>query len=754
MASLKESIEQMFSRELSLHGRAFVNHQALSGMEVKEFDIDGYPARLLFNPAREASVMADISEETIRNRQCFLCEEGLSPEQLGTKWRSPATQEEYIFRVNPFPIFDLHFTISLSYHKRQQIKGHFADMAAIARELPDYTIFYNGPMCGASAPDHLHFQAVPAGNMPSEVVARKEAPEPVYNCISGSISRFSIWSGGTYLLQSKSRSGIDTLFSRLMSSAQIVDSTEWEPRVNILSWWEADSYSTLVFFRRESRPACFSAEDPKERILISPASVEMGGVAIVSSRDSFDLLTADKLVSIIEEVSLDKISSQIMEQKLKRAQEELAVGIFSEEEIEFSFITPYNAGGKIYKGDYRASVKNGKVLFDGEFHDRIIFSSNEENAAFKLKDVTIGVNFHWERKEDQIFAGNLKLIVEKGRVTAINLIGIEDYLISVISSEMSATSSKQLLKAHAVISRSWTLAQIVKNKEITASAQEYSTCIETEDELIKWYDREDHTNFDVCADDHCQRYQGLTRASTQAVREVIEETWGEVLTYEGEICDARFSKSCGGIFEEFPYCWEDKEMPYLRKQLDNKSGNPIPDLTIEENAREWIYSSPEAFCNTTDMRILSQVLNTYDQETLNFYRWKEKYSQKELSDLIKSRSGVDYGEILDLIPVARGTSGRIWKLRIVGSRRSRTIGKELEIRRTLSPSHLYSSAFVVEKEGATPSGAPASFTLVGAGWGHGVGLCQIGAAVMGDLGYDYREILLHYFNGASVDKQY
>jgi SpoIID/LytB domain protein len=610
-------------------------------------------------------------------------------------------------------------------------------------------------MCGASAPDHLHFQAVPAGNMPSEVIARRgEHLKPVYSCISGSISRFCVWSGGSYLLQSKSLSGIDTLFSRLMSCAEIVDSTEWEPRVNIISWWEAGTYSTLIFFRRESRPACFSAEDPHERILISPASVEMGGVAIVSSRESFNLLTADKLTSIIEEVSLNKISSQIMEQKLKRTQAELAVGIFSEEKIEFSFITPYGAGGKIYKGNYKASVKDGKVLFDGTLHNSITFSSNEENARFKLKDVTIGVNFHWERKEDQVFAGNLKLIVEKGRVTAINLIGIEDYLISVISSEMSATSSKQLLKAHAVISRSWTLAQIVKNKEITASSQEYSACTETEEELIKWYDREDHTNFDVCADDHCQRYQGLTRASTQAVREVIEETWGEVLTYDGKICDARFSKCCGGVFEEFPYCWEDKDMPYLRKQLDNKSGVPIPDLTIEENAREWIYSSPEAFCNTTDRRILSQVLNTYDQETLNFFRWKEKYSQKELSDLIKSRSGVDYGEILDLIPIARGTSGRLWKLKIVGSKRSRTIGKELEIRRTLSPSHLYSSAFVVEKEGVTASGAPVSFTLIGAGWGHGVGLCQIGAAVMGDLGYDYREILLHYFNGSSVDKQY
>ena len=473
----------------------------------------------------------------------------------------------------------------------------------------------------------------------------------------------------------------------------------------------------------------------------------MGGVIVSSRRALFaDCRQTNKYHrSIIGQNIITNYGTET-----QRAQEELAVGIFSEEEIEFSFITPYNAAVRSIRATIGLRLKMVKCS-STESPDRIIFSSSEDNAAFKLKEA-IGVNFHWERKEIRS-SGNLKLIVEKGKVTAINLIGIEDYLISVISSEMSATSSKQLLKAHAVISRSWTLAQIVKNKEITASAQEYSACTETEEELIKWYDREDHTNFDVCADDHCQRYQGLTRASTQAVREVIEETWGEVLTYEGKICDARFSKSCGGIFEEFPYCWEDKEMPYLRKQLDNKSGNPIPDLTIEENAREWIYSSPEAFCNTTDMRILSQVLNTYDQETLNFYRWKEKYSQKELSDLIKSRSGVDYGEILDLIPVARGTSGRIWKLRIVGSgalapsaRNWRSAG--------LSPSHLYSSAFVVEKEGVTASGAPASFTLIGAGWGHGVGLCQIGAAVMGDLGYDYREILLHYFHGASIDKQY
>lgn len=442
-----------------------------------------------------------------------------------------------------------------------------------------------------------------------------------------------------------------------------------------------------------------------------------------------------------------------MEQKLKRPQETLSVGIFSQKEVNFVFNSPFVFEGKTFQGGYRAAVQGGKVLFEGKQYDTVIFSNDSENGSFELKDVTIGVNFHWERKENQVFAGNLKLIVENDKVTAINLIGIEDYLLSVISSEMSATASKQLLKAHAVISRSWILAQIQKNKEIAQSKTQYSATVDTEDELIKWYDREDHVNFDVCADDHCQRYQGLTRASTQAVREVIDETWGEVLTYDGKICDARFSKCCGGVFEEFQYCWENIKYPYLAKVRDSKTNTEVPDLTIEENARKWILSSPEAFCNTSDKKILSQVLNNYDQETVNFYRWKQEYGQKELSELILSRSGVDYGDIIDLIPIARGTSGRLWKLKIVGTKKTKIIGKELEIRRTLSTSHLYSSAFVVEKEGVE-GGIPSKFRIIGAGWGHGVGLCQIGAAVMGEQGYKYDEILLHYYVGATIDKQY
>lgn len=432
----------------------------------------------------------------------------------------------------------------------------------------------------------------------------------------------------------------------------------------------------------------------------------------------------------------------------------VSVGIMFEPRIDFLFTGSYLSGGRTYSGLQRVTEKEGKVEWNGNLYDELLFEpADEMRNSFELRGVTIGINFHWERKENQSFRGSVMFIAENSKVTALNILGVEEYLTSVISSEMSATASLELLKAHAVISRSWLLAQIDKNEEITASGSEYNTMKESEDELIRWYDREDHTRFDICADDHCQRYQGITRASTAIVRAAIEQTRGELLMYNRRICDARYSKSCGGVFEEFHNCWEEKDMPYLVKQRDSKSETEIPDLTIEENAGEWILSSPESFCNTTDKKVLSQVLNNYDQETVHFYRWEVKYSASQLSDLIRRRSGTDYGDILDLVPVERGTSGRLVKLKIVGSKKSRTIGKELEIRRTLSESHLYSSAFVVEKSGGSPD-KPEEFILKGAGWGHGVGLCQIGAAVMGEKGFKYNEILTHYFPGASVEKRY
>ena len=430
------------------------------------------------------------------------------------------------------------------------------------------------------------------------------------------------------------------------------------------------------------------------------------------------------------------------------------VGILFEPQIEFILNGQYVINGIHVTGRQVATYDEDQILWQGRLYNELIFETAQEQAcSFDLIDVTIGINFHWERKEDERFLGALKLIVENKKLTGINVISIEDYLTSVISSEMSATASLELLKAHAVISRSWLLAQIQKNKEITETQSSYSAFTETADELIRWYDREDHTNFDVCADDHCQRYQGITRASTEIVQQAIQATRGQVLLYGDKICDARFSKCCGGAFEEFQYCWEDVKYPYLVKQRDSKTIQELPDLRIEAEAEQWIRTSPEAFCNTTDKKVLSQVLNNYDQETTDFFRWKVTYQQEELSELITKRSGIDYGQILDLIPMERGTSGRLTKLKIVGTKRTLTIGKELEIRRTLSTSHLYSSAFVVDKK-HIENGVPSSFTLTGAGWGHGVGLCQIGAAVMGEQGYKYNDILLHYYIGASIDKLY
>ena len=440
----------------------------------------------------------------------------------------------------------------------------------------------------------------------------------------------------------------------------------------------------------------------------------------------------------------------------------ITVGILSGKEIGFSFPKEFiSSDGIAICGIQQAVYRKGKICWQEKEYDELSFTPQQDTSSFfELQDVTIGINFHWERKEVQRFKGELKIIVEDDRLTAINIIPIEDYLTSVISSEMSATASLELLKAHAVISRSWLLnklkvangkLKVIMHPDNTANF-ELSTL---PSQLIKWYDHEAHKNFDVCADDHCQRYQGITRTSTPQAIEAVFATRGEVLMYEGEICDARFSKCCGGAFEEFQTCWENVKHPYLIGQRDSKTETRLPDLTKEVEADKWIRTSPAAFCNTHNKQVLSQVLNNYDQETTDFYRWRVCYSQQELSELIHKRSGIEFGKIIDLIPVERGTSGRLVRLKIVGTLRTLIIGKELEIRRTLSSSHLYSSAFVVDKEyKEDEKEIPSRFILTGSGWGHGVGLCQIGAAVMGEQGYKYKEILSHYYPGSAIEQQY
>lgn len=431
------------------------------------------------------------------------------------------------------------------------------------------------------------------------------------------------------------------------------------------------------------------------------------------------------------------------------------VGILSAVEINFELEGSYKCQDVVWAGSQTVRLVDGCVYWQGASYESLHFESVSEDSTFILRNVTIGLDYHWERNEDQRFSGSLDIIVEGERLTAVNILPVEDYLASVISSEMSANASIELLKAHAVISRSWLLAQILKHERIAQSGELYSAESVTEDEIVKWYDREDHVNFHVCADDHCQRYQGVTRQSTPEVTKAVADTRGEVLTYYGELCDARFSKCCGGVFEEFENCWEPRHYDYLEARRDAPNEYRFPDLRVEEKAVEWIERRPDAFCNTADAAILAQVLNNYDRETSDFFRWTVTYSREELAQLVKERSGIDFGDIIDLKPLTRGTSGRLVRLLIEGTKRSMIIGKELEIRRTLSSSHLYSSAFTVERRAIDPvTGVPEQIILRGAGWGHGVGLCQIGAAVMSTKGYDYRRIIAHYFANAEISIYY
>lgn len=425
------------------------------------------------------------------------------------------------------------------------------------------------------------------------------------------------------------------------------------------------------------------------------------------------------------------------------------VGILHTDKLEFELRGCFAINNEIVEGWQNATIENNLIKWNDQLFDELIFSPSIQSNSFLLKDVVIGVNFHWERKENQCFLGALRLVIEAGQIVAINSIELENYLTSVISSEMSATASLELLKAHAVISRSWLLAQLCKSKASKAVNMSSNSMRQNEQERVVWYDREDHVLYDVCADDHCQRYQGITRtfSNIEVVKQAIAETRGEVLMSKDSICDARFSKCCGGVVEEFQNCWEDVKFPYLVKVRDADTTSDIPDLTDENNAVSWITTRPDAFCDTQDVKVLSQVLNNYDQETTDFYRWQVVYTRSELSALIKRRSGIDFGTIQNLIPIERGVSGRLIKLKIIGTKKTLVVGKELEIRRILSESHLYSSAFVISIVGDI-------FVFKGAGWGHGVGLCQIGAAVMGEKGYNYKEILLHYYIGASLEKNY
>ena len=729
--SITSPLYRYFDRQLRLWPETRDRYRELTHVETRDLNVGSSTFEVQFNPARIRSTGATISKEAVAARPCFLCKANRPQVQM-TKIQNA----DYELLVNPYPILPMHFTIPMRRHQPQQIRGMYGEMIQLLKNYPDLMVFYNGPMCGASAPDHAHLQAGTSGILPLQREWQRLSRNLTEVARRGEDATLSViedYPCAALAIRSRSRRGSERMFATLYHALpKVPDQTE--PMLNVVAWRADDEYVSVVFPRRKHRPDCYY-KDNDEKLLVSPGALDMSGLIITPRREDFERITPEQALAILSECALSVEDMEALKERLAKVtfnversaasmeEPNVTVGIVSGQKIVFELNGNYTAKGETLVGMQTVELAEGGLLWRGQNYRSLRFKPQDDDASFTLHDVTIGVGFHWERQEKQTFRGMLRLVVEADKVLAINELPVEQYLESVISSEMSATSSPELLKAHAVISRSWLLCQMEnRQKEGRDKANSFFSFVKKDDELLRWYDREDHTLFDVCADDHCQRYQGITRASSPAVAEAIKATRGQVLMSGNELCDARFSKCCGGQTEEFQYCWENIKKPYL-------------------------VSVSDPFCHTSDRRILSQVLNDYDQETPDFYEWTVAYTQEELTELVNRKTKLDLGDIVDLIPLDRGTSGRIWRLQLVGTKRSFIIGKELEIRRALSETHLYSSAFDVEKRDNR-------FILHGRGWGHGVGLCQIGAAVMGEKGYDYDDILLYYYRGAEIKQIY
>ena len=767
------SISRFFNRQLEMWEDARHRFRDLKHVEVRQLSDQ---LKVQFNPARIVSTGAKIDKHTLGERPCFLCERNRPKEQM-----TKQIDDHFQLLVNPFPILPVHFTIPATKHQPQSIYRHYGEMHRLLSLHSELMVFYNGPKCGASAPDHLHFQAGTSGVLPLQTNWQRLS-RSLTDVISlndeEKISVLSDFLVPAFVIISKSEDSDEELFHRLYRSMPM-RGDESEPMMNIIAWRKGDEFISVVIPREKHRPDAYFAEG-EAQMMVSPGALDMAGLIITPREEDFSKINLDKATALLRECGISAEKTEAIVSNLKASaatahehplqlladkgkQPNVNVGIVSGQKIHFSLNKPYLAKGEMVTGEQEVAFSEGGILWNGNQYSSLTFHPQSADASFSLSDVTIGVNFHWERKETQTFLGTLHFVVESDKICAINELPVERYLESVISSEMSATSSLELLKAHAVISRSWLLAQMKKRREVAESGNNFFSFVKKDDRLIRWYDREDHTIFDVCADDHCQRYQGITKETSPHVAEAIRQTKGQILMDGDDICDARFSKCCGGVTEEFQYCWEDTPKNYLSsvrdiiqgvKSVGSAAPAPLPSLQDEAAAEAWIRSNPPAFCNTTDKKILSQVLNDYDQETADFYRWKVTLTQEKLKQLLDEKLKMNFGDILDLQAEERGKSGRISKLRIVGTEKTFVIGKELEIRRALSDTHLYSSAFVVDRCDIDEKGVPQRFDIIGAGWGHGVGLCQIGAAVMGEEGFDYDAILLHYYQGAEIKKVY
>ena len=686
-----KELNKFIKDQLSVWQLASSNFRALKTAPSREVDVFGLKCRIQYNPRRVISSTADTSPAAIASRKCFLCADNRPKEQfhLGFEGRKG---RNYHIQINPYPIFRGHLVIVRDEHIPQEIWHHFPDMLDFAARYKDYLVFYNGPSSGASAPDHLHFQAIPKHNLPLEDVVDEfldHPGEPLATVKDASLYKFDGYARGVFALKATTSKSLAKLFYRLLDCTDRGKGEE-EPMFNLYAYVKNSEYRTIVVMRSAKRSHHFYSEGA-DHLTISPGAADIAGLFVAPFREDYDKADTALLEELLSEVCISEDEQNMIVWRLTRHQEKISVGLLSAKEIRFEIISD-GAGPQTVKWHDGRISYNG-MLYDELYFDSMTLSTLFAEASFILYDVVIGIDFHWQQKRTFKYAGGLKFIVEGDRITAVNCIGMEDYLMSVISSEMKSSASIELLKAHSVISRSWLKARLKDHKA-------------------------GHEHFDVCADDHCQRYQGLTMAVGDDVCRAIDRTWGQVLEYGGDICDTRYSKCCGGRTELFSTCWEDVDLPYLQ-------------------------SVEDPFCDCENSSILSQVLNDYDLHTADFHDWTVQYTTDELSELVRTRTGIDFGTIVALEAVERGPSGRIKYLRITGTLREEVIGKELAIRKALSSSHLKSSAFEIEK---TPDG----FVLKGRGWGHGVGLCQIGAAAMAAQGYDYRQILSHYYVGAEI----
>lgn len=712
MDSIFKHLDRYLERQLETWPAARQAFQNLELVQTRTLSSSGLAVQ--YNPSRIGSTTAKSGAGHVAERPCFLCSANRPQEQ-----DTIDIGDGFDLLVNPFPILREHFCVVSRTHRPQAFSDCHVKMLEIASELPDgYMIFYNGPRSGASAPDHLHMQIGRCEGIP--LIDKLRLNEPPKSDEPITVQPFG------FPVTIVKGDDPDRLWNIVRDMTVLED--EYEPRMNVISFNREGHVMTAIIRRGRHRPDCFYDGSA----LVSPGAIDMCGLVITPRRPDFESLTEKQVLDIYRQVT--------------PSQPLLKVGIMSGSELHFCLNDSYTDGHLCYEGEMTAYVRDGRISWNGLLLDSVRLQPVDHEATFTLHDVTIGIGFHWERREEQSFGGNLLLIPDGDRLWAVNELPVEEYLTSVISSEMKPTANLEFLKAHAVISRSWVMAQL-RSPYHRATARAHCGT-QSDERIIRWYDHDQHTLFDVCADDHCQRYQGCTRIVSASARQAVRDTFAQTLVYDGHLCDARFSKCCGGVTEQFETCWQDEHKPYLVHLRDSSiNEGPLPDLTIEENARQWILSHPKSFCNSADGNILSQSLNGYDLETPDYYRWTVEYSSEQISELFARKSGLDIGLITDLIPIKRGPSARIEELQIVGTKRTVTIGKELEIRRTLSESHLFSSAFTVDR---TENG----FILHGAGWGHGAGLCQIGAAVMGAKGYSYKEILQHYYPGTKLGRFY